>query len=209
MQQQGPGEKPRQAASFIVGIVADTHVPDRAATLHPNLIPGLRAAGVSAILHAGDVCVQRVLDELGQVAPVSAVRGNRDFALFGAIPWIQRLEFNGVPVTLVHGMGTWKHYIFDKFIYAAKGYDFQRYQSFMVRSAAEAKVIIFGHTHHRENVWRDGRLWFNPGSASRSDRWRVSPSYGLLHFRENGEVRGEIIELTGARLINRRWVISK
>ncbi len=65
-----------------VGVVADTHVPDRAIDIHPALIPQLKAAGVQRILHAGDVCAPSVLEQLGEIGPVTAVRGNRDW-LFG------------------------------------------------------------------------------------------------------------------------------
>ena len=62
-----------------LGVVADTHVPDRARQINPDLLRVLRQAQVQAILHAGDVCSQVVLDQLGQIAPVYAVRGNRDW----------------------------------------------------------------------------------------------------------------------------------
>ena len=64
-----------------LGVVADTHIPDRVRSLHPDLLPGLKAANAEVILHAGDICSPVVLAELSQVAPVVAVRGNRDWAL--------------------------------------------------------------------------------------------------------------------------------
>ena len=62
-----------------LGVVTDSHVPDRMRALPDALWPAL--AGVDAILHAGDVCVPRVLAALEQVAPVYAVAGNRDIFL--------------------------------------------------------------------------------------------------------------------------------
>ncbi|MFZ3078594.1 MAG: metallophosphoesterase family protein, partial [Bellilinea sp.] len=70
-----------------LGVVADTHIPDRVRSLHPDLLPGLSAAKVEAILHAGDICSPAVLAVLSQVAPVVAVRGNRDWAFAGTLPW--------------------------------------------------------------------------------------------------------------------------
>ena len=70
-------------------MVADTHVPDRLARLPSGLAAAL--AGVDAILHAGDVTTGPVLDQLNTIAPVHAVRGNRDFFL--RLPLDRVLEF--------------------------------------------------------------------------------------------------------------------
>ena len=45
-----------------LGIVTDTHVPDRMRALPGAALEAL--AGVDAILHAGDICVRPVLDTL-------------------------------------------------------------------------------------------------------------------------------------------------
>ncbi len=62
-----------------LGVVADTHVPDKAKTLNPQVLAILRQAEVSAILHAGDISSPGVLTALGEIAPVYAVLGNRDW----------------------------------------------------------------------------------------------------------------------------------
>ena len=59
-----------------IGVVADTHVGEHLAVLPPE-IPEI-LAGVDLILHAGDLADRVVLEELGRVAPVVAVRGNHD-----------------------------------------------------------------------------------------------------------------------------------
>lgn len=205
--QEGMVGETRSRSALTIGVVADTHVPDRAASLHPNLIPGLRAAKVSAILHAGDISVPSVLNQFEQIAPIYAVRGNRDL-LFRSLPTTQHLTFLGVPVVLAHGHGSFFNYLFDKWKYITRGYSLERYQNTFGSVFKEARVIVFGHTHRAENVWHAGQLWFNPGSASISDLKRKCPSFGLLHFEVSGEVRGEIVDLTGAELVKRQWVIS-
>ena len=87
-----------------VGVVADSHIPDRMRALPPTALEAL--AGVDAILHAGDICVQRVLDALAAVAPVYAVRGNRDLLL--RLPLDRELSFEVVKVGLTHGHGGWR-----------------------------------------------------------------------------------------------------
>ena len=57
-------------------VVADTHAPRRWKSLPPTLVPLLE--GADLVLHAGDVCVPAVLDELSAFAPVRVVLGNND-----------------------------------------------------------------------------------------------------------------------------------
>ncbi len=65
-----------------LGLISDTHIPDRAAELNPRVLQIFEEARVSQILHAGDIMNQTVLDELAQVAPVQAVCGNRDVWIY-------------------------------------------------------------------------------------------------------------------------------
>jgi uncharacterized protein len=56
-----------------VVVVADTH-----SRPHPAATDRIRSLAPAAILHAGDVGDLHVLDDLSQIAPVIAVRGNID-----------------------------------------------------------------------------------------------------------------------------------
>jgi len=189
-----------------IGVVADTHVPDRARTLHPDLVSGLQAQGVSQILHAGDVCTPVVIEVLERIAPVVAVGGNRDHWFRHKLPPIRMLQIAGITVALVHGHGGFLPYFLDKWYYLLEGYRVRRYLNRIKREAPTAKVVVFGHTHQRANIWQNGQLFFNPGSACIEPIQNSNPSYGVLHFAQNGVVRGEVIELSGARLINKVWV---
>jgi putative phosphoesterase len=189
-----------------VGVVADTHIPDRVENLHPALIPSLRAAGVQRILHCGDVSARRVLDELAQVAPVTAVQGNRDWFFGHNLPPTLHLNIAGVAVGLTHGHGSAFSYWWDKFQYVFNGYRFERYRRVVKRACPGARVIVFGHTHQQTNLVLEDVLYFNPGSASFSFRPEdARPSYGLLRFFQGGKAAGEILPLDGARVVARRW----
>jgi len=59
--------------ALTIGVVADTHSQPHAATR-----ARLTAIAPDAILHAGDIGETRVIDELAEIAPVFAVRGNID-----------------------------------------------------------------------------------------------------------------------------------
>ncbi len=63
-----------------VGLISDTHD-----LLRPEAMELLR--GSDHIIHAGDLCSPRILEELEGLAPVTAVRGNNDR---GA--WAKRLR---------------------------------------------------------------------------------------------------------------------
>ncbi len=197
----GPNNRP----ILTVGVVADTHIPDRARSLHPQLIPALTSAKVDLILHAGDISTPAVLEELAQVAPVKAVRGNRDWSFRPPLPMVLRLELAGVPVALMHGHGGWWHYIKDKGKYIVEGYQFERYQKMMVKLAPDARVIVFGHSHRSENVRFKNQMIFNPGTANAGYRADIPSSIGFLYFYAGGEVKGEILKLTGFRNRAGNW----
>jgi putative phosphoesterase len=177
-----------------VGVVADSHIPDRVSELPKNLLNQLSDRSVDLILHAGDICVPRVMDQLIEIAPVRAVRGNRDFLFSGKLPSILHFELGGVRILLAHGHGNWTNYLWDKVIMFTKGYSLERYRNYLVNLDPEAKVIIFGHTHFSENCWIHDKLIFNPGSCTTAVQGR-SPTYGILRFYQGSIVEGEIIEL--------------
>lgn len=178
-----------------VGVVADTHVPERTQRVPEELLFSLRGAGVNQIFHAGDICVPRVLEELSTIAPVIAIRGNRDMRFGDGLPPIRRMEIGGVKVALLHGSGTVWQYIKDQFAYITQGYRLERYIRLLDQEAGDAQVVIFGHTHRPVNEARGGRLYFNPGSACFSPPEGGNPSFGILSFEPGGNVFGEIIPL--------------
>ena len=91
-----------------VVVLSDTHAPRRWKSCPPAVAQHLRHADV--ILHAGDVCVASVLDELAQYAPVTAVRGNNDGEDIGewGAPEKLEIELDGVHVAMVHDSGAAK-----------------------------------------------------------------------------------------------------
>lgn len=195
-----------QKAYHVLGVVADTHVPDRVNALHPGLLSALKSAGVEQILHAGDACIRQVIEELESVAPVTVVRGNRDWMLSPLPPWRVTLELNGVRVAMAHGQGSFFTYWLDKFFFVFQGYRFERYQRVVATAAPEADVYVFGHTHRAENRMDGGRLFFNPGSASFGFiEGSRHPSFGLLTILPDGRVQGEICPLNGWRVVQGRW----
>jgi len=177
-----------------LGVIADTHVPDKVRRLNPEVSSVFRAAEVGAILHAGDVSVPRVLTQLEEIAPVHAVRGNRDWVRIRHLPVSITLTFEGVTVGLTHGHGRLRDYLVEKIRFLTQGYQFERYYRVAKDIFPEAEVIVFGHSHVPEKVWVEGVLYFNPGTAS---LWEndLPPSVGIVHIHDGGRVEAEIVVL--------------
>lgn len=195
------------APLLTVGVVADTHIPDRMMNIHPGVAQTLQAANVDIILHAGDICIPSVISKLEQIAPVMFTRGNRDL-FWGNVRTAQLLSLADTPVALMHGHGNLWQYLWDKLFFILNGYQLERYLPILLETLPEAKIIIFGHTHHPECRWYDGRLLFNPGSAGIGWRDEIPPSVGVLRFYPERNVQGEIIFLNGASKKFKKWVES-
>jgi putative phosphoesterase len=174
-----------------LGVVTDTHIPDRMRQLPPAALE--RLAGVDAILHAGDVSTRGVLEALGRVAPVYAVGGNRDLLL--GLPSKRVLEFEGVRVGLTHGHGGLWGYVREKLLYFTVGFYHERYLRQVRAQFEDVGAIVFGHSHRPAERMIDGVLMFNPGSLGPDYRAPYhGPTIGFLTI-DGASVSGEIVSL--------------
>ena len=126
-----------------LGVLADTHIPDRVPELNPQIIQMFRQVGVAAILHAGDVSAPRVLAELEQVAPVYAVRGNRDIFNLRNLPIQINLNIEGVSIGMAHGHGNFSRYMIDKIQHSFRGVYYEQYLRRMLQTFPDVDVIVF------------------------------------------------------------------
>ena len=181
--------------TITLGVISDTHIPDRARRLNACVNPIFQEAGVVAILHAGDVSTPRVLQQLEEIAPVYATRGNRDWLLLRHLPLTIQLTFNSVTIGITHGHGNLREYLIDRMKYIMGGYHLDMFTPRLTATFPEARVIIFGHTHRTLNHWLNGQLLFNPGSCQIPEKNAAYPSVGLLTIHSGGEVEGEIVRL--------------
>jgi putative phosphoesterase len=182
-------------SQITLGVLADTHIPDRARSLDGRILEVFRQAQVSEILHAGDISIPSVLEQLSALAPVQAVRGNRDWVALGYLPVKSHLVFDGVRIGLTHGHGRLWNYVRDRIDYMFGGYRLGLFLPRLLTTFPDEQVVVFGHTHRPLVHWVGSQLIFNPGSAHFPDVKRDAPSVGLLHIHTGGLVRGEIIPL--------------
>lgn len=181
--------------AITLGLIADTHIPDRKPALDARILPAFEQAGVSAILHAGDISKPAVLEQLASVAPVFPVRGNTDWFRSTDLPIHRRLEFAGVRIGLAHGHMSWRNYLRDKLaymLYGPRSFDYfaERMRAFF----PDVDVIVFGHTHEPLIRQFEGQLLVNPGSACCPMMPGRHPSCALLHIAE-GQARAEMVWL--------------
>ena len=149
---------------MIVGVISDTH-----GLLRNEAIDALR--GAEHIIHAGDIGSLEILEKLGMIAPVTAVRGNVDGDWCSAISFTEVVELGGVSIYVLHILQ----------------------QLDLKPEAASFGVVVYGHSHEPKQAVKNGVLYFNPGSAG-PRRFRLPVTVGRMLVR-NGSVSGEIIEL--------------
>jgi len=118
----------------IVGLISDTH-----GLLRPEAMRALEHSDL--IIHAGDVGEPSILEALGQLAPVVAVRGNVDQ---GA--WAEALPATAIVDPGIYVLHDVKQLAWDP---ATAGYN----------------IIVSGHSHKPSRTERDGVLYINPGAA--------------------------------------------
>jgi putative phosphoesterase len=129
--------------------MSDTHAPRFWKKCPATVATQLETADL--ILHAGDVCIPAVLEELSQFAPVRVVLGNNDgddVAAWGA-PETLEFELEGLAVAMIHDSG-------------ARDGRLGR----MRRRFPTADLVIFGHSHIPLDVSSGGLRLLNPGSPT-------------------------------------------
>jgi putative phosphoesterase len=120
-----------------IGLISDTH-----GLLREQALRSLR--GSELIVHAGDVGERKILEELRELAPVVAVRGNVDTA-----DWARTL-----PLTAVADAGRVQIYV----LHDLNALDLDPV-------AAGLQIVVSGHSHKFGRSERSGVLYINPGSA--------------------------------------------
>jgi putative phosphoesterase len=153
-----------------VAVLSDTHAPRHWKSCPAEVAKRLH--GADLILHAGDVCIPAVLDELSAYAPVRVVLGNNDgpdVADWGATPTLE-LDLEGVAVAMVHDSGP------------STGRPAR-----LRRQFPAADVVVFGHSHIPWDSVFDGQRCFNPGSPT-DRRRQPRGTMGLLQI-DHGRVR--------------------
>jgi uncharacterized protein len=159
-------KRSRRRVMATIGVISDTH-----GLLREQAVAALQ--GSEYIIHAGDIGAPEIVDQLAQIAPVTAVRGNIDRAGWAKkIPETEVIELGGTSIYILHKL---------------QDLDLKP-------EAAGFRVVVSGHTHIPKQHIRNGVLYFNPGSAG-PRRFHLPVTVGRL-IVVGPNVESEIIKLT-------------
>ena len=175
-----------------IGLISDTHIPEARDELWPQVFDVFQ--GVDLILHAGDIHELVVLDQLGDIAPLWAARGNGEDGSGGRPiqpdhpllreSWL--LDFGGLKVGLTHDVPIPEyppHLTLERSL--------RRYFG-----TTDLDVLIYGDTHVEAIDTIGKTLCVNPGSPTYPHN--LNTSLGTLGFLEisGGKAEATIWQLT-------------
>ena len=132
---------------MLIGLISDTHIPDRARVLPEKVLTSFK--DVDLIIHAGDLTTTRVIDELEDIAPVIAIQGNMDRVAGLNLPVAKTIEAEGVKIGVVHGE-VYPRGDTQQLLYLARQLD--------------VNILVSGHSHQPKIEQVEDVLLLNPGS---------------------------------------------
>ena len=156
-----------------IGLLSDTHIPESADALPVEVLDAFR--GVDLILHAGDIYILDVLNDLEHIAPVLAASGDDDYGATMADRRVKSthvLELEGKKLWLGH----------------------QRHHLRMESLHEHADIIVFGHEHRTVKEQIGGTLYLNPGSPTYLNYQRGLGTVCILTI-ESGKAKVDIFQL--------------
>ena len=159
-----------------IGLISDTHIPDVAPELPPEINEAFQ--GVDLILHAGDIYIPSVLDDLERIAPVLAAKGDDDNPF-------DALNDKRIENKHVMKLGNYTLWLIHERPYTLasrpKGED-------------TPDIVVFGH-EHLTTVQRYGDILFvNPGSATFLNYRRGLGTVGILNI-DSTEAEASVFQL--------------
>jgi putative phosphoesterase len=156
-------------------VISDTHT-DSIDKLPRQVLDAL--SGADMIIHAGDFTGKQLVDELRKLGTFRGVYGNIDGSeVRRQLPEVDVVQAGGFKVGVNH---------------PAEGGSPLTLEQRLRPKFPGTHVIIHGHSHQTKNDYRDGVLWFNPGSATGKFP-ATKKTYGILEVDK--EIRGEIIRI--------------
>jgi len=169
---------------MLVGLLADTHIPEVALALPSQVGEAFR--DVDLILHAGDMYDLSVLDNLERIAPVLAAKGDDDpdeVLRDPRVKWKHVLRLETHTLWLIHEM------FYERIIRPWKQNDPA------VHPEDIPDVVVFGHDHCTIVQRRNHVLYVNPGSPTFLNYRAGLGTVGLLEL-EPGRSDVHIVDLS-------------
>jgi len=183
---------------MLIGLISDTHIDLPSKTLPPQLRDVFK--GVDLILHAGDIWIPSVLDELETIAPVKAAWGDDDLEeeLGGDSRMMNghALSFDGVTLWLIHkkpryGLVTLEGELHHR---PKPGTEIPKEPEDPEEHEPPPDIVVFGHTHQAAIERYKGVMLVNPGSVTLPHFILQLGTVGLLTL-DSGEMEARIVQL--------------
>ena len=180
-----------------IGLISDTHILNKAKALPPQVKEVFK--GVDLILHAGDIYLSSVLDELEEIAPVLAARGDDDLpSLNGRVKEKHVFDFDGLSLWLIHVFPYFSTHSLHSFLYstsASSDQELERALNEIVEREDVPDILVFGDTHKALLRRIQGFLFINPGSATLPSYKPLLGSVAILDISP-GKAEANIIQLS-------------
>jgi putative phosphoesterase len=172
-------------ASLRIGLISDTHIPEARPELWPQVFEAFQ--GVDLILHGGDIHDLVVLDQLHDIAPLWAARGNGEDGSGGRpvqpdhprLREVWLLDLAGLKVGLTHDVPIPEyppHLTLERAM--------QRYFG-----RTDLDVLVYGDTHVEAIDTIGATLCVNPGSPTYPHN--LNTQLGTIGFLEISGGRAE------------------
>ena len=166
-----------------IGILSDTHYPDKTSHVPDLVFDTFRKERVELILHAGDLTSRELKGAFEDIAPMIAVRGNLDMPIF---PEEQIVKVEDMKIGLIHG------------------HQFLSPDSQVLKYKAlemGVDLLIFGHTH---------RFFFNKYCISEKDVMLLNPGSPTVPRRSDptfivGEIKDKKFNFKIFKLWETGW----
>ncbi|MCM1187039.1 MAG: metallophosphatase family protein [Lachnoclostridium sp.] len=148
-----------------IAVLSDTH-----GLLRPEVTEVLKTCEM--ILHGGDINNRKIVEQLEQMAPLYAVRGNNDKDWAQGMAEELEITLFGLHIYMIHNKKHRKENL--------KGTD----------------LFIYGHSHKYEEKSEDGVFFLNPGSCG-PRRFKQPVTMAVLEvYEDTGKWKVQKIELT-------------
>ncbi|MDO4188568.1 MAG: metallophosphoesterase family protein [Lachnospiraceae bacterium] len=122
-------------AKHRIAIISDTH-----GLIRDEVREVLKTCEI--IFHGGDINTQKIVDELGEIAPLHVVRGNNDKE------WAEH-----IPMTVTENVAGFKFFMCHKMSDIKK-----------IGIPNDTDFVIYGHSHKYETYEENDICYINPGS---------------------------------------------
>ena len=168
--------------------LSDTHL-NFGERIPAEAVAAIAAAEPDALLHTGDIAWLPGLAPLAEIAPIYAVRGNRDILNWRKLPAMRRFRMGRRSLLLFHGYGSsLADYLRMRRMATRRSPALRTMNLGFPAEAASDDFLIYGHTHLARAEVAAGRVIVNPGALTEKANvyGRGDPKFAVIELGADG-----------------------